>query len=390
MNSVKYLAGHGNISNKPMPPFNDMACNFSEALSEKLIHDFRASQFPDIIAFAFWARRGNIQKLKDRYKEYSDRLGRGLVFHIAPSNIPVNFVFSFLFSLLAGNANIVRIPSKPFPQIPIICDTISELFAEFPGIGESSAFVNYPADDEITAAFGRMADARIIWGGDKTVKHIRGLEASPRCVDVVFPDRYSICMIDGKAIKQLSETELNRLAEGFYNDTYLMDQNACSSPQLVLWKNVGTGAKERFWDSVNMAAQGKYSLQAAVSVEKYLHLCSDAIKYNCISSFNRYENIIYRAIFSSLPDDLAEFRGQGGYFYEYDLKNFEELLPFINQKYQTITYFGIEPNALKEFIINNHLLGIDRIVPIGSAMDIGLTWDGYDLVNILTRTICVK
>ena len=28
---------------------------------------------------------------------------------------------------------------------------------------------------------------------------------------------------------------LNNLISGFYNDTYLSDQGACSSPQLILW-----------------------------------------------------------------------------------------------------------------------------------------------------------
>ena len=47
--------------------------------------------------------------------ERASRLGWGTVLHIAPSNIPVNFAFSFLMGFLSGNVNHVRVPSNPLP-----------------------------------------------------------------------------------------------------------------------------------------------------------------------------------------------------------------------------------------------------------------------------------
>ena len=34
--------------------------------------------------------------------------------------------------------------------------------------------------------------------------------------------------------------------------------------------------------------------------------------------------------------------------------------------------------------------GIDRIVPIGQALDINFHWDGYDINKVLTRIIELK
>ena len=48
----------------------------------------------------------------------------GLVFHITPSNIPTNFAYSLLFGLLTGNSNIIKVPTKIFPQIEIISSTL--------------------------------------------------------------------------------------------------------------------------------------------------------------------------------------------------------------------------------------------------------------------------
>jgi len=40
-----------------------------------------------------------------------------------------------------------------------------------------------------------------------------------------------------------------------------------------------------------------------------------------------------------------------------------------------------------EYLNNNNIRGVDRIVPIGRTMDMSFYWDGYDLKNILTRVI---
>ena len=39
---------------------------------------------------------------------------------------------------------------------------------------------------------------------------------------------------------------------------------------------------------------------------------------------------------------------------------------------------------------NNNLLGIDRIVPIGEALNIEIIWDGYDVIRSLSRIISLE
>ena len=52
---------------------------------------------------------------------------------------------------------------------------------------------------------------------------------------IFFSDRYSIAMINTNKILNLSNEKLFKLCKNFYNDTYLFDQNACTSPQSILW-----------------------------------------------------------------------------------------------------------------------------------------------------------
>ena len=47
----------------------------------------------------------------------------------------------------------------------------------------------------------------MIWGGDDTIKSIRNLQTKPRCVDVCFSDRYSVCVLDGKKILEAADEQ---------------------------------------------------------------------------------------------------------------------------------------------------------------------------------------
>ena len=391
MNGINYCIGNENISNRPLTPFSEEACEFAAALSAALMGNAEAKNYPDVMSFAFWCRKANLLARRKKWEESGEkRLGRGLVFHIAPSNVPINFAFSCLFSLLAGNANLVRIPSRNFPQVALVCRVMREVLEAHPEIRKRTAMVQYAADNVITEQLCRAADARVIWGGDATAASIRGCAAKPRCIDLVFADRYSICVLDGASIEAAEDAKIKKLAEAFYNDTYLMDQNACSSPHTIFWRNASEAAKERFWQAVFAYARPKYGLQAASCVDKYTKLCQDAAELPVLARGSRIENLVYRAELRALPEDITGLRGTCGYFYEYDLKDYRELLPVLTEKFQTATYFGIDPEELREFVLREQVRGIDRIVPVGKALDIDAVWDGYDVIGMLSRIVEVR
>lgn len=391
MNDVNYLVGTKEVSNRPLEPYAEEVCAFLTALSEAFMKDTEARNYSDIMSFAFWCRKANLmQKKRSWEKRAEKRLGRGLVFHIAPSNVPVNFAFSYAFSLLAGNANLVRLPSRTFPQVEQICRVMQEVLEFYPEVKIRTAFVQYSAKNEITEQFSSRADARVIWGGDNTITTIRSCKTKPRGIDIVFPDRYSICILDGQAILETDSEKLKKLAEAFYNDTYQMDQNACSSPQIIFWKHISEAARERFWNVVFAYAKRKYSLQSASCVDKYLKFCQDAVEREEVKRGIYLENVLYRIELGKLPLDLTALRGSCGYFYEYSIENYQELLRIFTEKFQTITYYGIDPIELQNFIIQNGVRGVDRIVPIGKALDMDVVWDGYHIVEMLSRIVEVR
>lgn len=390
-NEIVFLVGNNetiNCDELTKKPFDDCVINFLDALSKYLLKN-TSREFPDVISFAFWCRKSNILNQKNQVLDNFIRKGRGVVFHIAPSNVPVNFAFSLAFSLLAGNLNnIVKVSSKEYEQVKIICDAINFVIKDFEEIKKATSVIKYPNIDEITAELSKMADVRVIWGGDGTVRYIKSLETKPRSEDIVFADRFSLCVIKSEAIVNLPSDKLLELSNNFYNDTFLMDQNACSSPHLILFYGdaaVSKKAQNILWKAISDFIKNKYNIQPISVVDKLTKSYSYAIEHTC--QINSADKKLFLIDIDSVPKDIEDLRGNCGFFFQTIIENFADLKNYVNKKYQTLTYYGFEKETLYSHLKDEQLTGIDRIVPVGKAMDIGLIWDGYNLINSLSRII---
>lgn len=388
---IEWIIGDENIKVCPLKPYSDIVVDFLDELSAILRKNVIRGKYNDISTLAFWCRRGSLLKMKEKAGGLNNRLGRGLVFHITPSNVPINFAFSYFFGLLSGNGNIVRVPSKKYEQIDIICNAIRTVLEneKYKIIRNATAFVRYGHNKEITDEFSLMADARIIWGGDASIAEIRKSPMKSKGVEIVFADRFSLGIIDSDEYVKLSEEDSDEFAVKFYNDTYLMDQNACSTPHLILWVGARKEtAKGKFWKSVHKAAV-LYNLEPIKAMDKYTDLCLAGCE-NDIKKAERTDNLLYVVELNELPCEIEKLRGRYGMFYQYDLEDINSLAPYIDSKVQTLLYYGIDKNMIVDFVLDNHLQGIDRIVPFGKALDMGVYWDGYDIVSQLSRIVIVE
>jgi hypothetical protein len=52
-----------------------------------------------------------------------------------------------------------------------------------------------------------------------------------------------------------------------------------------------------------------------------------------------------------------------------------------------MSYLGCNKDVLIKLVINNGLPGIDKIVTMGKTTEFTLIWDGYDLINSLSRIV---
>ncbi|MDM8255595.1 acyl-CoA reductase [Phocaeicola barnesiae] len=381
------------VQQKPDIPFADNVIDFLNALSSTILKDRTARIYPDVVTFAFFCRKANLLSLKEKYTNPNElRLGRGLLFHIAPSNVPINFGYSLVAGLLAGNSNIVRVSSKQFPQVDLVIKHLHILIEsnQYDEVAKRIVLVRYDRSSDASAFFSSICNVRVIWGGDATIQTIRQNAIPARSFDVCFADRYSIAAINPDAILSASDTDIKKLAESFYNDTYLFDQNACSAPHTIFWLNNDKleAAKTRFWEAVHNYTAEKYQLQAVMAVDKLTAFYRQAV---CVDIKKEVmpDNVVVRTELGELPTNIEDYRCACGYFSEYTIDSLYEIAPIITIKYQSLGYYGFEREDLIKFVKHNRLQGLDRIVPIGETTAFSLTWDGYNLIEMFTRILSI-
>lgn len=377
---------------KAEEPFNPVVIEYLNQLSQLILKDKESRLYPDAVTFAFFCRKANILSLKEAYSYPGIRLGRGIIFHIAPSNVPINFAYSLVAGLLSGNINIVRVSTKYFPQVDLVIKHLANIGMnpDLQSAASKIVLVRYDRLSEATTYFSKYCNVRIIWGGDDTIAHIRKNPLPPRSFDVTFADRYSIAVIN--ADKFVNESEVDKITTGFYNDTYLFDQNACSAPHLVVWlgnkKNIEE-SKIKFWKSLQKLVEQKYDFQSVLAVDKLTAFYRQAIHMD-IKKTNNENNLLLRVNLDQLTNKIDKYRCAGGYFTEYTATSLSDIVAIVKNNYQTLAYYGLDVDEITGFVKDNRLKGIDRIVPIGQTTDFSLTWDGYNLIETLSRVCDVQ
>lgn len=395
LDGITYLTGSAEILNgmtsvPAKEPFDEEIIDFLNDVSRTIMSMREAKAYPDVITLGFWMRKSSVLNLKKRFekKDRNMHVGRGIAFHIAPSNVPVNYAYSLVAGLLTGNANIVRVPSKDFPQVEIINKAIQESLLKFHSVKNYVCLVRYERNREINDCLSAMADVRIIWGGDHTIAELRESPLAPRAGEVTFADRYSLAVIDSDVYLKLEHKK--KIAEDFYNDTYLTDQNACTSPRMVAWLgNRREEAKKEFWNVLHELVKEKYEFQPIMGINKLTSSYLLAAAQPGVKIESREDNYIVRVKIPKMIDGLMDWKDNSGFFFEYDCDDILELKKICDDTHcQTIGFIGERETIFP--LLKSGIRGVDRIVPIGKTMDFDLIWDGYDLSERLTRTITIN
>jgi hypothetical protein len=387
---IKILIGNYNLKDGPYEIFDKNIIKFLNEISKEILKSTKCRKFPDLVAFGFWCRSSNIKTIFNNYSFFKNRMGRGTVLHITPSNVPTNFAYSMVFGLLSGNNNIIRLPSKNFIQVKILCNILIKLSKKdkYKKNFKKFLLIKYDNSDFISSELSKNVEARMIWGGDNTVNKFKTFVTKPRCVDLAFANRYSISIIDSNKLAKLNKPNLIIFAQKFYNDTYIMDQFGCSSPNSIFWLGKNKVAREQFWFELGKIVNKKYDLGVSGANKKISNLMNFTLNKNhklnmSIKNFNLIRLKNKKINFDNL--DNINF----GTFIEFELTSINFLKKYTSEKLQTITYYGIEFKDIKKFIIKNKVKGIDRIVPIGRAFDLTPEWDGVDIISTLSRTIAM-
>lgn len=376
-----------------LAPFHADVLLFVQDLSKRLI---KLRHYPELVALGYWLRKAHMYELQDSWSEQTKGRvvkARGTVFHLAPSNVDTIFVYSWMLSLLAGNRNIVRLSSKEQPQTNELLSVMMDVLQEpiHAVVAERTVLLTYGHDDQVTAFLSSYCHTRVVWGGDVTVNAIRQIPLAPMANELVFPDRFSLAVLKAEAVMVATEEEKQQLLQQFYNDSFWFDQMACSSPRLLVWTGADEmieAAQQVFWELFERIVQKKeYELMAATQVQKFVTGLWLATEQDA-KSVKR--GISYSRIsFSKVPLGARERHCGGGLFYEYTAIDLYEVSAMIMDKDQTLAYFGYGKEELIEFASRISTRGIDRIVPVGQALNFDGVWDGQNFLRSFTREVVI-
>lgn len=378
---------------KLLVPFDPVLINFVIAFGKSILLDRESRKYPELVVLGNFFRPANIIKLRNSLAadDGAACFGRGLVFHIAPSNVDSVFLYSSLLSLLCGNVNIIRISRNVGSQLSFVLAKLAAVLNEF-NLAGHFIVLTYDHDDAITTLISTQCHMRVVWGGDTTVLKIRSLPQRPTASELCFPDRFSAAMLSANAVNALDTAGLDELCGRFYNDAIWFAQQACSSPRLVAWVG-GLGdcavARERFWQAfLQLLPHKDYENSPAMAMDRFVTACLVATQ----ASHRETSALEFptRILLDSTPLAATKnYHCGNGLFYEQFFHEAPAFLRTLTDQEQTLSVFGYSAQEMTQWLGELPMRSLDRITKIGQALDFGVIWDGTNLLQAFTRRISI-
>jgi hypothetical protein len=376
------------------PPFADDAVAFCSAASEAFA-GLGASSDGAWAAAAFFFRPPAIAQMRRELVTPPGivRASRGVVFHVAPGNVETQFIYTWLISVLAGNANVVRLSSKLPPSAFVVCDKLSFLVQaeEFRRIRESSRVIAFGHDRATLDLVSRRCDLRVLWGGDAAIEAVRTSPLRPDAREITFPDRLSLCLIGSARFAGLATAEQRELARAFVSDAWTFDQLACSSPRALVWWGSASEAREAsetFLSLVQAELEARGTRVPLAAATEKMRIGFGAIGEGRALSVRRWSNELVVVA----AENLSWLQGSAwapGLIVQCRISTLGEMSTLLHPGQQTLTYGALDGEQLADMaaIATSH--GLCRVVPIGRALVFSRTWDGMDLLNEMTRLVTI-
>ena len=353
--------------------------NFLSDLSKNIISNQLYKNHSDLISFAFYIRRKNIESILLRELNQNNQ-PIGSVLHISPSNIPINFAFSFLFGILTKNKNHVKLPSKNYEVISLLISEIDILRETYDFLNEYLLFYKLSHDDEILEDLIDKVDGCIVWGGDETVNVFKNktLHKSPDFKSIYFNNKVSSLILN------LNHSDFNnKTFENFYNDTLLMNQNACSSPSNIFVINCINSDLylDDFFNKFDeYCVNTKKNIEPINRINKLVDSSSGFFKEPSV--YKKYTN-------SWLATSHLNKYNKYGTYNIIKIQSLSEIKKYIRKNEQTLSYYGVDKDKISSVLIDNGIY-VNRIVPLGKSLDIDYVWDGKNILNELTKIMDVR
>ena len=374
-----------------------------EAYSRKLINSSQVNQIEGVPFLTNWLRKGNFSRIVKKNLKSVDYLEnfvgerkrikaqpRGIVCHWIAGNVPTLGIFSLFQSILVGNANIMRIPPESHQVLVALLQVFSGVSLETGLSGQdilkSVGLLYFPrTNNKANHELSQIADSRIVWGGEDSVKSIIKVPKRSHCEDIIFGPKYSLAIFDSKAVES---EQFSKYARSLVGDVCLFDQSACTSPHVIFFEKSSKSLSElaqliateftrftkryqktsidQFIATKIINKRAEYALESSKSV-----LCPKANDWTILIDDNIQleEPIESRTIFLK------------------EIESVMDVVPLITRKIQTIGCAIEDKKKLIDFADQVTYQGVSRCVSLGQMNYYDSPWDGILLLSRLVNWV---
>lgn len=385
----------GEVMRQPsLAAFSKVQISFLTKLSLEIINGAESRRFPDLITFGYFIRPANIEGyFSNRQNSVNfTATGVGTALHVAPSNIPINFAFSWLFGFIAGCKNLVRLPSAQSAQIRLFLEAFESVSSlpEFSEIKKTNYFFRSERESAILDGLVPLVDALLVWGGDSTVEYFRALVKSPNVRQIFFPSRQSSMIVNASGVLEVleSQTQMDFL-RSLYNDTFLTDCNACSSPSKIFF--VGDESDCTKASSLLFSKLNEYLITGDQSIPIVPRMMDSLASMESSPDWGQahaHGLSIREFRFKDGQTSLKRPLRFGAFFVK-NLTAVEQVTSHLSKDEQTIIHWGFSEVEVSDLGHRLCLGGTNatRLVPLGSALEMGFFWEGRDNPASLVKYI---
>jgi hypothetical protein len=368
---------------------------FLDAAGQRLRTPAIARRHPELGALGAYLRRGHLitELARIDTNDRQLRFPRGLIFHVAPGNADTVFVYSWALAALTGNCNVVRLSDRGGDAVRVILDVLVETLEQAaPVIAQTQRIVSYDhREGAVTDALSAACNLRVLWGGDQAIRDIRRSPLQPAARDLTFANRSSFAVISAESFLDTDATPRLRAVESFHSDAYLFGQAACASPGTIFWvgsASMVSAAQQAFFDLLSQVVELRGPrADAAMAIEK--HVAAYGLAAEGIADDVRFIDNEIALVQLAEPVRLPRRWLGTGTFPQYRVASLNELALLLRRQDQTLIYFGFTASEMQSFAHEVAGRGIDRMVPLGRALEFSSIWDGYDLLREFTRHVTV-
>lgn len=322
-------------------------------------------------------------------------LPRGVAAHWLAGNVPTLGFLSLMLSLLAKNANILKVPQTVSALLPEMLHTLASVRYSSPSgrvvkghlLTDAVEAVWYPHDAVDAGALSALADVRIVWGGEEAVRAVANLPRRHDCTDIIFGPKLSIAAVGREALS--TEAMARRAARGVAIDCSVFDQKACASAHTVFVEQGGLVSPRDF---AAMLADQMAKASVRLPGLGISGQVAGAVKSARIRHFREGEvfapsGLEWSVLFRDREERPPPVYGRTALVRP--IADLARLPAFVDRDTQAV---GLAlPGSRKVRLAEQLALGgVDRVTEPGSMAEFTSPWDGVFALERLVRWVSVR